>query len=222
MVKYIMDMIRDFLNRNKATIIIAIVMWIVILILVGCPLTMAIVDEEAAGGTSLFSIIEGTINWFAKPLDSLTGAFSNFGVYVDTSSKLTVIYIIVMIFALIKARAKSDEEDYTNIEHGSSDWCEHGEQYRVLDSKKGIILAEKNYLPVNKLGNVNILVIGGSGAGKSASFVIPNAYQLLGSYVFTDPKGELYDKVAGYLKANGYEVKIFNLLNPKNSDGYNP
>ena len=134
MVKYIMDMIRDFLNRNKATIIIAIVMWIVILILVGCPLTMAIVDEEAAGGTSLFSIIEGTINWFAKPLDSLTGAFSNFGVYVDTSSKLTVIYIIVMIFALIKARAKSDEEDYTNIEHGSSDWCEHGEQYRVSRS----------------------------------------------------------------------------------------
>ncbi len=217
-----MDIIRDFLSRNKATIIIAIVMWIVILLLVGCPLTMAIVDAENVGGTSLFSIIEGTINWFAKPLDSLTGAFSNLGVYVETSSKLTVIYIIILIFALIKARAKSDGEDYTNIEHGSSDWCEHGEQYKILDSKKGIILAEKNYLPVNKRGNVNVLVIGGSGAGKSASFVIPNAYQLLGSYVFTDPKGELYDKVAGYLKANGYEVKIFNLLNPKNSDGYNP
>ena len=217
-----MDIIRDFLSRNKATIIIAIVMWIVILLLVGCPLTMAIVDAENVGGTSLFSIIEGTINWFAKPLDSLTGAFSNLGVYVETSSKLTVIYIIILIFALIKARAKSDGEDYTNIEHGSSDWCEHGEQYKILDSKKGIILAEKNYLPVNKIGNVNVLVIGGSGAGKSASFVIPNAYQLLGSYVFTDPKGELYDKVAGYLKANGYEIKIFNLLNPKNSDGYNP
>ena len=62
----------------------------------------------------------------------------------------------------------------------------------------------------------------GSGSGKSASYVIPNAYQLLGSYVFTDPKGELYDKTAGYLKEHGYEIKILNLVNPKNSDGYNP
>lgn len=62
----------------------------------------------------------------------------------------------------------------------------------------------------------------GSGSGKSASYVIPNAYQLLGSYVFTDPKGELYDKTAGYLKSKGYDIKVFNLVNPKNSDGYNP
>jgi type IV secretion system protein VirD4 len=63
---------------------------------------------------------------------------------------------------------------------------------------------------------------GGSGAGKSASYVIPNALQLLGSYVFTDPKGELYDKTAGYFKEKGYEVKVLNLVNPENSDGYNP
>ena len=62
----------------------------------------------------------------------------------------------------------------------------------------------------------------GSGSGKSASYVIPNAYQLLGSYVFTDPKGELYDKSAGYFKAKGYEVKVLNLVKPQNSDGYNP
>ena len=62
----------------------------------------------------------------------------------------------------------------------------------------------------------------GSGSGKSASYSIPNAYQLLGSYVFTDPKGELYDRTAGYLKANGYEIKVLNLVKPQNSDGYNP
>ena len=45
---------------------------------------------------------------------------------------------------------------------------------------------------------------------------------MLGSYVFTDPKGELYDKTAGYLKKNGYEIKVLNLVNPVNSDGYNP
>ena len=62
----------------------------------------------------------------------------------------------------------------------------------------------------------------GSGSGKSASYSIPNAFQMLGSYVFTDPKGELYDKTAGYLKKNGYEIKVLNLVNPVNSDGCNP
>ena len=62
----------------------------------------------------------------------------------------------------------------------------------------------------------------GSGSGKSASYSIPNAGQLLGSYIFTDPKGELYDKTAGYLKKNGYDIKVLNLVNPKCSDGYNP
>ena len=62
----------------------------------------------------------------------------------------------------------------------------------------------------------------GSGSGKAASYSIPNAFQMLGSYVFTDPKGELYDKTAGYLRKNGYEIKVLNLVNPANSDGYNP
>lgn len=62
----------------------------------------------------------------------------------------------------------------------------------------------------------------GSGSGKSASYSIPNAYQMLGSYIFTDPKGELYDKTAGYLRSNGYNIKVLNLVKPQNSDGYNP
>ena len=62
----------------------------------------------------------------------------------------------------------------------------------------------------------------GSGSGKSASYSIPNAYQMLGSYVFTDPKGELYDRTAGFLKAHGYKIKVLNLVRPEYSDGYNP
>ena len=62
----------------------------------------------------------------------------------------------------------------------------------------------------------------GSGSGKSASYSIPNAYQCLGSYVFTDPKGELYDRTAGYLREKGYEIKVLNLVRPQYSDGYNP
>jgi len=65
-------------------------------------------------------------------------------------------------------------------------------------------------------------LLDGSGAGKSATYSKPNAYSMLGSYVFTDPKGELYDSTAGYLKSNGYDIKVLNLVNPVNSDGYNP
>ena len=62
----------------------------------------------------------------------------------------------------------------------------------------------------------------GSGSGKSASYSIPNAHQCLGSYVFPDAKGELYDTTAGYLKEQGYDIKVLNLVRPQYSDGYNP
>lgn len=65
-------------------------------------------------------------------------------------------------------------------------------------------------------------MLDGSGCGKSSTYSKPNAYQMLGSYVFTDPKGELYDDTAGFLKRNGYDVKVLNLVNPATSDGYNP
>ena len=65
-------------------------------------------------------------------------------------------------------------------------------------------------------------MLDGSGSGKSSCYSIPNAYQCLGSYVFTDPKGELYDRTAGYLKQQGYNIKVLNLVRPQYSDGYNP
>lgn len=52
------------------------------------------------------------------------------------------------------------KNEYTDIEHGSSDWAAGGEQYSILSNKKGILLAEKHYLPVDKRGNVNVLVVG--------------------------------------------------------------
>ena len=139
--------------------------------------------------------------------------------YIKNLAIFTIIYAIFFIVGVARSAPKNE---YTDFEHGSSDWSKNGEQYQILSNKKGIILAEDNYLPVDKRGNVNVLVVGGSGSGKSASYSIPNAYQLLGSYVFTDPKGELYDKTAGYLKANGYEIKVLNLVRPQYSDGYNP
>ena len=73
--------------------------------------------------------------------------------------------------------------------------------------------------------NNNIFVIGGSGAGKSFKFAKPNLMQLFGSYIVTDPKGEMTRDSAGFLKKHGYKIKVLNLLNAKEmkkSIHYNP
>ena len=63
---------------------------------------------------------------------------------------------VLLFIGICRAIPKNEYED---IENGSSDWCEGGEQYSVLHKKKGIVLAEKNYLPVDKRGNVIVLVV---------------------------------------------------------------
>ena len=77
--------------------------------------------------------------------------------FFETTVYFTLFYIVVVIIGLVKSAPKNE---YTDIEHGSSDWSENGEQYRILSKNKGIILAQNNYLPINKRGNVNVLVVG--------------------------------------------------------------
>lgn len=70
--------------------------------------------------------------------------------------------------------------------------------------------------------NLNVLVIGGSGAGKSRFYVKPNLMQLNTSYVVTDPKGELLRSCGKLLKKAGYEIRVFNLIDMAHSNNYNP
>ena len=216
-----MNKMKKAFEKNKKYLILFLVLWIVLEIVLIAPMSVAIAESTSAQGQfELANFIEN----FGKEVSSFTaitrigsaGAGSAFG---KGTLWLTILCLVVTAIGIIKSKPNSP---YVDIENGSSDWCEGGEQYKILSKNKGIILAEDNYLPVDKIGNVNVLVVGGSGSGKSASYPIPNAYQMLGSYVFTDPKGELYDKTAGYLKANGYDIKVLNLVNPENSDGYNP
>ena len=216
-----MSKMQKAFEKNKKYLILFLILWVVLEIVLIAPMSVAIAESTSAQGQfELANFIEN----FGKEVSSFTaitrigsaGAVSAFG---KGTLWLTILCLVVTAIGIIKSKPKSNYED---IENGSSDWCEGGEQYRILNKNKGIILAEDNYLPVDKIGNVNVLVVGGSGSGKSATYSIPNAYQMLGSYVFTDPKGELYDKTAGYLKANGYDIKVLNLVNPENSDGYNP
>ena len=207
------------IRKTRKYYIIFAILWVFISIVLVMPLTIGV--HEAQIQHDITKGIEVTIDSI-QHLGKSIGILSTqkiWGQYLKNVGLFSILYAILMVIGLIKSAPKNE---YTDMEHGSSDWSRNGEQYTVLNNKKGIILAEDNYLPVDKRGNVNVLVVGGSGSGKSASYSIPNAFQMLGSYVFTDPKGELYDRTAGYLKQHGYEIKVLNLVKPQYSDGYNP
>ena len=212
--------IEKALKDNKKYIILFLILWIVLEIILCMPLAVAINNSTHADGFYFSEFIEN----FGSEMMSFT-SFTKLGqegvipIFGKCTLLLTIIFLIFSVIGIVKSKPNNE---YKDIENGSSDWSEGGEQYKILSKNKGIVLAENNYLPVDKPGNVNVLVVGGSGSGKSASYSIPNACQLLGSYVFTDPKGELYDKTAGFLKNHGYDIKVLNLVNPESSDSYNP
>ena len=211
--------IEGSIRRNKKYFVIFGILWLFIAIVLIVPLTLGIHTTGVTSdlGTGIAKFVEIMKNPFAGFVEIVENNLIES--YLKSIGIFTIIFAIFFIIGVARSAPKNE---YTDIEHGSSDWSKNGEQYQILSNKKGIILAEDNYLPVDKRGNVNVLVVGGSGSGKSASYSIPNAYQMLGSYVFTDPKGELYDRTAGYLKQHGYDIKVLNLVRPQNSDGYNP
>ena len=218
--------ITEGFRKNKKLLIIGLVLWVIVAIVLVLPFTVAknvaiLLTQNDPNLDFLTKFFEVFGQAIKAPGQSIGYIFKHaiFGDFFSNIFVLTIFYLIIFIIGFVRTMPKNQ---YDNIEHGSSDWSTGGEQYKVLSNKAGIILAENNYLPVDKRGNVNVLVVGGSGSGKSASYSIPNAYQLLGSYVFTDPKGELYDRTAGYLKNKGYKIKVLNLVHPQYSDGYNP
>ncbi len=204
------------IRRNKKYFIIFGILWLFAAIVLIVPIVLSY-NAGANGQNVITAFVEAMKNPF-KGLGDIA-KLHLMQSYLKSLGGFTIIYVLFFVIGIARTAPKNE---YTDFEYGSSDWSKNGEQYQVLSNKKGMVLAEENYLPVDKIGNVNVLVVGGSGSGKSASYSIPNAYQMLGSYVFTDPKGELYDKTAGYLKANGYEIKVLNLVKPQDSDGYNP
>lgn len=145
--------IKMAIEKNKGKIIVVLAIWMVLAVVFVGPVTISMIDANRSG----INIISGFVEWFPKPLNALGASFSaDIGVYFKVLFGFTFLYALAIIMAIAKAKQKSE---YTDIEHGSSDWCSGGEQYQILSPKEGIILAEKNYLPLDKRGNINVLVI---------------------------------------------------------------
>lgn len=155
------DKLKAAIRKIRVKLIVGIILVLVILVWGGAPLAVATAYAKASE--------EMNFDWaefFMKMGEGLTNPIKSFesifqtkmgGAYFWNITKFFFgIYFVAAFVGIARALPKHEYED---IENGSSDWSEGGEQYRVLSKNKGIVLAEKNYLPVDKRGNVNVLVV---------------------------------------------------------------
>lgn len=143
---------------------------------------------------------------------------------------LKTVLVFLFIYACgVGIYFTSSENRRPGEEHGSAKWGNvHHIAKKYTDKKhkiNNLILSQNLALSLNAKShrrNLNILVVGGSGAGKTRFYAKPNIMQCNTSFVIADPKGEMLRATAPLLLQRGYDVKVFNLINPSDSDGYNP
>ena len=125
----------------------------------------------------------------------------------------------VLLYRTNQGRTRDGEE------HGSAAWATPASVNAQFAQKDSIPLTQHISLGLDThkhRRSLNVLVIGGSGAAKTRSFVLPNILTANTNYVITDPKSEVLLATGGYLKEQGYDVRVLNLVNLEQSDGYNP
>ena len=155
-----------------------------------------------------------------SPLPSFHPADLLFGAFVGAALRLAV-YI----------RGKNAKKFRKNTEYGSARWGTHEDIAPFIDPvfRNNIILTQTERLMMSNrpknpahARNKNVLVIGGSGSGKTRFFVKANLLQAHSSYILTDPKGDLVSQTGAFLQRKGYRIKILNTINFSKSMHYNP
>lgn len=128
-------------------------------------------------------------------------------------------------------KGKNAKKYRHNQEYGSARWGTHAdiEPFEDPEFKNNIILSQTERMTMNgrpklpkNARNKNVLVVGGSGSGKTRFFIKPNMLQLHSSYVLTDPKGTVINEIGNVFVRENYRIKIFNTINFKKSMHYNP
>ena len=179
---------------------------------------------SAAGtelGDKIMNGMDGLGEVFLNPLPSLNPIDILIGIAGGVIIKLAI-YI----------KGKDAKKYRKGCEYGSARWgnAEDIKPYMADKFEDNVILTETERLTMDgrpKAGpkyarNKNILVIGGSGSGKTRFYVKPNLLQMHSSYVVTDPKGTVLNEVGKALKEGGYAIKVLNTINFKKSMHYNP
>ena len=150
---------------------------------------------------------------------------------INLTDILIGIGVAVLIKFIVYSKGKNAKKFRQGKEYGSARWGTRKDIEPYMDEKfqNNILLTQTERLTMNGrpknpkyARNKNVLVIGGSGSGKTRFYVKPNLMQMHSSYCVTDPKGTIVLECGKMLEDNGYEIKILNTINFKKSMKYNP
>lgn len=168
----------------------------------------------------MMAAMEGMDDLFANPLPSVFPRDLLIGIAGGAALRL-----------MVYLKAKNAKKFRQGVEYGSARWgtAKDIEPYVDPVFENNVILTETERLMMSGrpkhpkyARNKNILVIGGSGSGKTRFFVKPNLMQMHSSYVATDPKGTVLVECGKMLAKNKYRIKVLNTINFKKSMHYNP
>ena len=183
----------------------------------GCFYLGVFLGSVVSPGMTLYTFVPALKEQMAHPFGLKMTAY--------TPCTTAAVFLTALLYLMVQ---KTNQKNYRfGKEHGSARWAEAAELTKELGDKDDYhrILSQNLRLSMNTrktMRNNNVFCIGGSGAGKSMFLIKCNLMEMQGSFAATDPKGELLGSAGEYLKANGYQIKVFNLVNPGESNKYNP
>ena len=164
-------------------------------------------------------------------LEILPSAFSDILPSFHPFDLLIGVTLAAIMRLIVYSKRKNAKKYREGIEYGSARWGTKKDIAPFIDPefRRNVILTQTEYLTMNNrpknpayARNKNVLVIGGSGAGKTRFWLKPNLLQAHSSYVITDPKGEILLSCGNFLLREGYDVRILNTINFHKSQHYNP
>lgn len=198
-------------------------------------------DKSSKTNIILYAIGIIPVIWFALLIapytsDGLVGIVKNFSAVVENplhillcEDSLKTVLVLLLIYALgIGIYLSTDKNYRRREEHGSAKWGKANiikKKYADKDNRKNKLLTQNTAIGLDgrkHRRNLNVLVCGGSGSGKTRFYAKPNIMQANTSYIVLDPKGELLRDTGYLLEQNGYEIKVLDLINMDKSDCYNP
>jgi len=218
-------------GKNVKLLVYIGVIFFFLLLVFGLIFAYIIIDYEYVTGNTLklgVDSIKSFIDYLSAPQLKAPIDVSNILLcFKYQVTRLWWIYATAAFMTFIAATSNTKDE-YRGMEHGSASWADKYAEKEFKDNT-GIPVGLNTYVSINNTNkksylthNINEIVIGGSGAGKSFRKIKPDIMQMLGSYVITDPKGELYRDCAKFLQQNGYKIRVLNLININMSNSYNP
>ena len=188
--------------------------------LLGCllfyiPVVWAALLLAQSLGGGLADILSNLTAALEHPLDLHWTKYSPISILIFSGA-----YVMALcVYSANQGRTREGEE------HGSASWASPRQVNAMFAQKENKLLTRNVRLGLDThkhRRSLNVLVIGGSGAAKTRGYVKPNILEANTNYVITDPKMEVLTVTGGYLKSQGYEIRVLNLVNLEQSDGYNP